>query len=92
MALRAAGVNVPRDADQQEAWLGENWANVTDDRERRRGDIVFWPGHVGIMTDSEHLLHANAHTMDTTLELFAEAEERIRLKENPVRSIVRPPS
>lgn len=92
MALRAAGVNVPRDADQQEAWLGEHWQDVTGDSERQRGDIVFWPGHVGIMTDSEHLLHANAHTMDTTLEPFAEAEERIRLKENPVRSIVRPPA
>lgn len=90
MALQAAGIAVPRDTDQQERHLKAIWQDVTDDPERQRGDIVFWPGHVGIMTDSEHLLHANAHTMDTTLEAFAGAEARIREKENPVRTILRP--
>ncbi len=89
MALRAAGIDVPRDADQQEAALKAAWQDVTGDEVRERGDIVFWPGHVGIMVDSEHLLHANAGFMDVTLELFSEAEARIREKENPVRSIVR---
>lgn len=89
MALRAAGIEVPRDTDQQEALLKAQWRDVTADPDRERGDIVFWPGHVGIMTDSEHLLHANASSMDTTLEPFAEAEARIRDKENPVRTIVR---
>jgi len=91
MALMAAGIDVPRDADQQEAALKEMWDDVTADVERVRGDIVFWPGHVGILTDSEHLLHANAFTMDVTLEPFAEAERRIREAENPVRTIVRLP-
>jgi cell wall-associated NlpC family hydrolase len=31
----------------------------------KRGDLVFWNGHVGIMTDSETLLHANGHHMMT---------------------------
>ncbi|WP_300527218.1 NlpC/P60 family protein [Maricaulis sp.] len=92
MALVAAGIAAPRDADQQEGFLKARWGDVTGDRARERGDVVFWPGHVGIMTDSEHLLHANAHTMDTTLEPFAEAEARIRQKENPVRMIARPPA
>ena len=90
MALAAAGVVAPRDADQQEAFLQEQWQVVTSDLQRQRGDVVFWPGHVGIMTDSTHLLHANAHTMDTTREDFREAEARIAAKENPVRLIVRP--
>jgi cell wall-associated NlpC family hydrolase len=90
MALGAAGIAAPRDADQQEAFLRDNWQDVTSDPARQRGDVVFWPGHVGIMTDSEHLLHANAHTMDTTLEDFRGAEARIAAKENPVRSIFRP--
>ena len=90
MALRAAGTEIPRDADQQEAALLEAWQDVTAMPERARGDVVFWPGHVGIMTDSEHLLHANAGFMDVTLEPFVEAELRIREKENPVRTIVRP--
>ncbi|WP_203291680.1 C40 family peptidase [Maricaulis parjimensis] len=91
MALRAAGLDVPRDTDQQEAVLKAAFPDVTTDPERQRGDVVFWPGHVGIMTDSEHLLHANANSMDTTLEVFAEAEARIQAAENPVRTIVRVP-
>jgi len=90
MSLQAAGQAMPRDADQQEAALKAIWEDVTDTAERRRGDVVFWPGHVGIMTDSEHLLHANASSMDVTLEPFAEAEARIRAAENPVRAIYRP--
>ena len=90
MALEAVGLSVPRDADQQEAFLQTVWEDVLSDPDRKRGDVVFWPGHVGIMTDSEHFLHANAHTMDVTLEPFKEAEQRICEKENPVRSIYRP--
>ena len=90
MALCASGIDCPRDADQQEAFLQKAWRTVTDDPERVRGDIVFWPGHVGIMTDSEFFLHANAGFMDVTLEPFVEAERRIREAENPVRTIVRP--
>ena len=29
----------------------------------RRGDLVFWRGHVGLMLDSETLIHANGHHM-----------------------------
>ena len=91
MAMRAAGHDVPRDADQQEAALKARWPEVTADPERQRGDVVFWPGHVGILTDSEHLLHANGHTMDTTLEPYAAAEARIREGGTPVRTIIRVP-
>ncbi|WP_417498227.1 C40 family peptidase [Maricaulis sp.] len=90
MALLATGQAVPRDSDQQEARLGAIWTDVTADPERRRGDVVFWPGHVGIMTDSEHLLHANGHWMEVTLEPFERAEARIREGHAPVRHIFRP--
>ncbi|SDL84357.1 C40 family peptidase [Maricaulis salignorans] len=89
MALLAAGTALPRDSDQQEAHLAAHWRDVTGRPERQRGDIVFWPGHVGIMTDSEHLLHANGHWMDVTLEEFAAAERRIREAHAPVRAIYR---
>lgn len=89
MALLAAGMAVPRDSDQQEAQLAANWDDVTGVADRQRGDVVFWPGHVGIMSDSEHLLHANGHWMDVTLEAFDEAERRIREGHAPVRSIFR---
>jgi cell wall-associated NlpC family hydrolase len=74
LAAEAAGHACPRDADMQAAALGE----PADLAALRRGDLVFWEGHVGIMTSSEHLLHANSHHMAVELEPFALARERIR--------------
>ncbi len=31
--------------------------------ELRRGDLVFWKGHVAIARDANTLIHANAHHM-----------------------------
>jgi cell wall-associated NlpC family hydrolase len=62
-ALDAAGIRAPRDSDMQQATLGSE-VLVPDDLEGlERGDLVFWPGHVGIMADSVMLVHANAHHM-----------------------------
>ena len=38
-----------------------------------RGDLVFWKGHIGIMTDPDTLLHANMHHAMTATEPLAEA-------------------
>ena len=43
----------------------------------RRGDLVFWPGHVGIMVDGVMLLHANAHHMAVVVEPLSAAVQRI---------------
>ena len=69
-----AGRDVPRDSDMQFDRLGETLANMDD---LRRGDLVFWRGHVGIMEDVETLLHANGHTMTVAREPLAQAVERI---------------
>ncbi len=77
LAAEAAGLSAPRDADMQAAELGEpvSWR---DGAELSRGDLVFWDGHVGIMTSGTQLLHANAHHMAVELEPFAAAKERIK--------------
>lgn len=75
LAMRACGQDCPRDSDQQEAALG---ALLPEDAPLRRGDLVFWRGHVGIMADEEMLLHANAHHMAVAYEPLAHAEARIR--------------
>ena len=71
-ALQACGVAAPRDTDQQ-AGLGVGLAAA----ELRRGDLVVWKGHIGIMLDTERLLHANAHHMAVASEPLAEAVGRI---------------
>ena len=77
LAFEAAGYQAPRDADMQAEEFGEPLA-WREGMELRRGDLVFWDGHVGIMSDPMHLLHANAFHMAVELESFAEARARIR--------------
>ena len=77
LALQSAGVPCPRDADQQEAALGKPHRPDSALMNLRRGDLVFWPGHVGVMQTSGRLLHANAHHMRVATESLREAVERI---------------
>lgn len=77
IGMRMAGRPVQRDSDQQAATLGEPLDPGADFANLRRGDLVFWKGHVGIMTDGETLIHANGHTMTVALEPLRAAVERI---------------
>ena len=73
-ALMACGIPAPRDSDMQERALGEE---LPLDGPFRRGDLLFWPGHVGLVDDSETLLHANAFHMAVCRENLADALARI---------------
>ncbi|MFN3520775.1 MAG: C40 family peptidase [Phenylobacterium sp.] len=71
-ALYACGRACPRDTDQQEAaFASVARADLT------RGDLVFWRGHVGMMVDSDRLIHANAHHMAVTVEPLDEVAARV---------------
>ena len=59
MLAMAIGVNLPRDSIDQEKSLTGN----IDFNSRTAEDLVFWPGHVGVLQSSETLLHATAHSM-----------------------------
>ena len=76
ICLDAAGLPCPRDADMQERDLGQ--ALPPDRASLRRGDFVFWRGHVGLMLDPETLIHANGHHMAVAVEPLAEAVTRIQ--------------
>jgi cell wall-associated NlpC family hydrolase len=73
LSMLMTGKSAPRDTDMQASSLGE----VIDRSEIRRGDLVFWKGHVAIMEDGETMIHANGHTMTVARENFEEAVERI---------------
>lgn len=73
-ALNAAGVPAPRDSDMQAAELGTPLPAGTP---LVRGDLAFWPGHVGILLDDTRLLHASGYQMSVVVEPFAEAVARI---------------
>ena len=75
-ALQAVGRACPRDTDQQLA----AFADAGDRSDLRRGDLVVWRGHIGLMLDGERLLHANAHHMAVAIEPLDPAIARIREK------------
>jgi cell wall-associated NlpC family hydrolase len=77
LSLRMAGSGVLRDSDMQAANLGEPLDPGPDFSGLRRGDFVFWKGHVAIMTDARTMIHANGHTMTVSREGLAEAIARI---------------
>jgi len=81
-ALETAGVRAPRDADMQEGVVGET---IAPGAPLKRGDLVFWPGHVGLMRSATELLHANAFHMQTVIEPLAETIARV----GPPRTIRR---
>ncbi|WP_430911343.1 NlpC/P60 family protein [Methylobacterium sp. sgz302541] len=88
MSVELAGLACPRDTDQQERSLGE--ALPLDLDLLRRGDLVFWRGHVGMMLDARTLIHANGHHMSVAVEPLAEAAARILAKSyGPVTSLRR---
>lgn len=77
-AFYACGRACPRDADQQAALGG-----AVDLSGLARGDLVCWPGHIGMMLDATRLLHANAHHMAVAIEPVAEAIARIEARAGP---------
>lgn len=89
-ALAAAGIAAPRDTDMQEHALGASVAVNAGLQGLRRGDIVFWKGHVGAMLDAVTLLHANAHHMAVAAEPLRGAADRIAAKgAGPITSVRR---
>lgn len=73
-ALLACGIPCPRDSDQQLEVLGQD---LPQGEPLRRGDLVFWAGHVGFMANDRMLLHANANHMAVAYEPLREAAARI---------------
>lgn len=88
VALEACGVPALRDSDMQEETLGQKLL-VNDLDSLQRGDLVFWNGHVGIMTDERTLLHANGHHMMVVAEPLNDAVERIAARYGQLTSIRR---
>lgn len=74
LSLAMAGRSAPRDSGPQSQALGTELASGAP---LRRGDLLFWPGHVAFCYDEQRILHANAHHMKVVIEDRMEALERI---------------
>jgi len=77
LAFQSAGYECPRDTSMQVKECGTAMPPETLESGLRRGDLVFWRGHVGMMLDATRLIHANAFHMAVAVEPLAEAIARI---------------
>ncbi|WP_104990583.1 NlpC/P60 family protein [Deinococcus sp. NW-56] len=75
LAYGWAGWALPRDADMQQAFL-------TPVETPQRGDLAFFPGHVGLMLDGQQMVHANATHMRVTVETLGEGDYGARLADS----------
>jgi len=92
VALAATGMASPRDSDLQERTLGVAMAPAEGLGDLKRGDLVFWKGHVAIARDGRSLLHANVHHMAVAIEPIATAVSRIKAAGGDVTSVRRIPA
>ena len=76
ISLNATGIPCPRDSDMQQDALGHPLE--AERTKLRRGDLLFWRGHVAIARDHDTIVHANAFHMSTVIESTGEAIARIK--------------
>ena len=88
LTLAASGVDCPRDSDMQERGVGREVA-PSEIADLRRGDLVFWSGHVAIARGDATLVHANAFHMAVAVEPVADAVRRIAAAGGAITSIRR---
>jgi cell wall-associated NlpC family hydrolase len=86
VSLDACGISCPRDSDMIERQMGR----AIDITQARRGDLLFWKGHMAIVRDQATILHANAFYMAVAIEPIADAIARIAASDGrPVTSVRR---
>ena len=79
ISMLLCGLDCPGDSDQQMNTLGQN---LDIGSPRKKGDILFWKGHVAWAVNERQILHANAYHMATVIEEANEAIERIKKQDN----------
>jgi cell wall-associated NlpC family hydrolase len=81
VACDFAGIACPRDSDMQRESLG---VLLSPEEPAQAGDIVFFPGHVGLMLDAARLIHANAFAMAVTIEPLVDVVARLHQEPAPI--------
>jgi cell wall-associated NlpC family hydrolase len=88
ISMNAAGLDCPRDSDLQQAALGR-LLDADEAAGLRRGDLMFWKGHVAIVRDAQTIVHANGFHMATAIEDTRDAIARIKAAGSDVVAIKR---
>ena len=87
-AFHACGRACPGDSDMQEVAFGPP---LPQGSPPERGDLLFWKGHVALVSSPNTILHANAHSMNVAYEPLRGAIARIETSGGgPVTAHIRP--
>lgn len=78
VSLAAAGITVPRDSGDQARVAGQP---IDPASGLTRGDLVFFPGHVAIMTDDIACVNASSDPMAVVVEPLADLAARLERRE-----------
>ena len=84
LSYQTYGQKIPRNSSDQ---FRLNKRIITNQTELKRGFVVFWKGHVGIMVDNTNCIHANAFHMRTVIEPLSEIIIRLG-KKNEILKIM----
>ena len=74
LSFQTFGENIPRNTNLQ---IKLDKEKIEDRNNLKRGFVVFWDRHVGIMVDQYNCIHANAFHMETIIEPLEKVEIRI---------------
>ncbi|MCP4327882.1 MAG: C40 family peptidase [Alphaproteobacteria bacterium] len=89
IALQAIGIFAPRDSYMQETEIGDAVDIPADPAQLRRGDLVFFPGHVGFVDGAGGYLHASSHAGAVSLHPLADVVARAQRVHGHAISAVR---
>ena len=73
LSYQTYGENIPRNSIDQSLLSKEI---IKNKNEIKRGFVIFWKGHVGIMVDEMNCVHANAYHMEVSKEPLVNIIER----------------
>ena len=71
LSLETIGVLFPRDTKDQ-----VNFLNNQNQNNYKRGALIFWDRHVGVMVDNINIIHANAFHMKVNIEPLNDVKKR----------------
>ena len=91
LSLARCGVSAPRDTGMQETAIGNPVAFTGNEDVLARGDLVYWPGHVGIWIDTDRFIHANATDMTVAIAPLRDVAASIKeATGDMIRAVRRP--
>ncbi len=80
VSLVRSGRACPRDTYMQAKTVGMEIPGEDGKFSMRRGDLIYWPGHVAIVLDQDTVVHASGHHMLVTIEPWRNVDERVRIE------------